>query len=227
MPMMNSKFRAMLLHLTISILLIVICCFVALKIWFPYPLYYIDGTLKALVTLVVVDVCIGPLLTFIVFSNKKSVKELVFDSTVIALIQLSALSFGILKLYEQRIISLVHVDGAFHPITAISVGDKPQNQALNEYRNIVYGMITDKDLIGLNEAETLLALSTPEKYRVLTKKEMQIRNTPQKMIPKKLKQQYGDDYFYKTVAGKDKHGVVVIDSNMNIVDIALREEGIE
>ena len=112
--MSDFRAKAVLIHLLVSALIIGCISVYALVSWFPFPLFLLDGTWKALLILATVDLLLGPLITSIISSDKKSVKELTFDFSVVLAIQLAALSFGLFQIQNQRVVALVHVENAFH-----------------------------------------------------------------------------------------------------------------
>lgn len=69
-------------------------------IWYPAPLHTAVGVTQIFLILLAVDVVLGPLLTLLVYKVGK--KTLVMDLTVIALLQLSALAYGVWTVAEGR-----------------------------------------------------------------------------------------------------------------------------
>ena len=59
----------------------------------------------------------GPLLTFIVFDHLKQRKAMVFDLSLIAFVQISAIIWGAYQVYTQRPIALVFWHDAFYTVT--------------------------------------------------------------------------------------------------------------
>lgn len=60
----------------------------------------------------------GPLLTFVLFSPKKSRKELRVDLTLVAAIQIAALGYGMWTVWQARPLYLVHEVDRFKAISA-------------------------------------------------------------------------------------------------------------
>lgn len=98
--MIKQKIKASLIHLIISAL--VIGCFLAfaLTIWYPEPFFSISGLQKIILILITVDLILGPLLTLVVFKPLKP--TLKFDLSIIAIIQIAALTYGIHTIYEAH-----------------------------------------------------------------------------------------------------------------------------
>lgn len=95
-----NKFYAGGIHFLISffvgIVLLALCWFV----WYPAPMLIAIGGVEIFLLIVGIDVILGPLLTLVVFkSGKKGMK---FDLAVIAILQLSALAYGVATLLEAR-----------------------------------------------------------------------------------------------------------------------------
>ncbi len=109
-----TRIKAALIHLTISIIVIGLFIGIVFFIWYPKPLYSIAEVIEPLKLLVLIDVVVGPMLTFIVFSKKKSLKSLRIDLSLIALLQISALSYGIYSIYNGRSSIIVFAEGRFH-----------------------------------------------------------------------------------------------------------------
>ncbi len=95
----TEKAKAAAIHLIISAIVIALFFAIIFFVWFPNGLIY-AGALDGLQLVVLVDLVLGPLLTFVVFNRSK--KSLKFDLSVIALIQLAALVYGGKTIYEER-----------------------------------------------------------------------------------------------------------------------------
>ena len=97
---MKDKFTAFLTHLALSAAVAALSIVVVFFIWYPAPLYTAVGVTKIFLILLAVDITIGPLITFIVY--KKGKKSLKFDLVVIALLQLTALAYGMNTVFVGR-----------------------------------------------------------------------------------------------------------------------------
>lgn len=221
----HFRIKAVLIHLALSTAIIGFTCIIALFAWFPYPLFLLDGTWVALLTLAFVDLALGPFITLIISSNKKSVKELFFDFSVVLCIQLAALSFGLLKIYDQRIVALVHIDSEFHMVSAIAVPEKDEEKnVLPTFEKLRYGMLLPEDFSGMLRKEIELTMYDPDKYRVPDLKVIEKAKMPLEFIPKAVLANYGNEVIYKLIVGKKHHGIAVMDNNMQIVNIVLSKQ---
>jgi len=107
-----TKFKAALIHLSLSALVIGLFFLTLYSIWYPQPFFAISGVVEPLKLLVMVDVIVGPLLTFVVY--KKGKKTLKLDLSVIVLMQIFALAYGANTIYQGRPSLLVFNNGQFH-----------------------------------------------------------------------------------------------------------------
>lgn len=117
--MLKEKLKAFLIHLGISAT--VVGCFLifVLTVWYPSPLFGISGLGDIILILVSVDLVLGPLLTLVVFKPLKS--TLKFDLSVIAAIQLGALSYGMFTIYSAHPLYVTYAIDRFTPVCANEV----------------------------------------------------------------------------------------------------------
>jgi|SRR5690606_8920723 len=105
-----NKLKAGGIHLLLSAL--VIATFIVFLNFFWYQsLMRVTGVVEPLKLLVIIDVVVGPLLTFIVYKQGK--KTLKLDLSVIVLMQLAAFGYGAFIIYQGKPSWLVFNDNAF------------------------------------------------------------------------------------------------------------------
>lgn len=95
-----SKLRAFLTHFAISAAVVGSALAVIFIAWYPAPYFEVAGAWNVVKILIGVDLILGPLLTLILFRSGKP--GLLFDLSVIALIQVSALAYGLTVIYQER-----------------------------------------------------------------------------------------------------------------------------
>ncbi len=117
-----NKIKAAGLHFTLSLL--VIGGFIVFLNYFWYQnLVRVTGVVEPLKLLVLIDVVLGPLLTFIVY--KKGKRTLKFDLAVIVLMQLSAFVYGAYTIYQGKPSWLVFNANAFEVVYAKEIKSAP------------------------------------------------------------------------------------------------------
>lgn len=103
----SEKLRASGIHLGLSVLVAALVAAMVFLVWYPYPYRLISGGRDLFLMVIAVDVIIGPLITFVVFSEKKQRRELIADFSVVIIIQLAALGYGMWTVYIARPVYLV------------------------------------------------------------------------------------------------------------------------
>jgi hypothetical protein len=115
------RLRAAGIHLSISLLVAAAAAALVFGLWYPYPYREISGGRELFLLLVSVDVVMGPLLTLAVFSRTKPKGELRRDLTVIALLQLAALGYGLWTVFSARPVHLAFEIDRFRVVHAVDV----------------------------------------------------------------------------------------------------------
>ncbi len=110
-----TRFKAYLIHLGISAAIFLALAALILFVWYPQPYFADDGGWQGIRIVALVDLVLGPGLTFIVFKAGKP--GLKFDLTLIALAQTAALAWGLWTVYDQRPVLVTFVDGEFYTMT--------------------------------------------------------------------------------------------------------------
>lgn len=99
---MKKRLKAAFIHLCLSSIVIGLFLSVVFFIWYPQPYAQLMSVWDASAIMVLVDVVLGPTLTLVVYDFKKPFKELRRDLSIIAVIQLSALVWGIHVTHSMR-----------------------------------------------------------------------------------------------------------------------------
>lgn len=128
----REKLYAFLIHLLLSLLIFCSVFYVLFVLWYPEPFFSIDGGLHGVKLIALVDLVIGPLLTLIVY--RKGKKGLAKDMSVIAVMQIICLCYGIWTLYQYRPIALVFYQGSFYSMDISKYSGQPD--ALDRIKEI-------------------------------------------------------------------------------------------
>lgn len=129
---MNARIKAFTLHLITSALIALAVIAVVFYIWYPNPLHTAVGVTQIFIILLAVDVVLGPLLTLLVYKAGK--KTLVMDLTVIILLQISALCYGLWTVAEGRPAWLVFAVDRFDLVRVLDIDERKLDQADLAYR---------------------------------------------------------------------------------------------
>ncbi|MEL6948523.1 MAG: TfpX/TfpZ family type IV pilin accessory protein [Pseudomonadota bacterium] len=98
--MMLERKTTILLHLALTAVVAAAVIAVIFVLWYPAPYFAVSGVRDVLLMLLGVHLVVGPLLTIYLYKPGK--KGLWFDMVCVAVMQIAALGYGGLVIYEQR-----------------------------------------------------------------------------------------------------------------------------
>jgi hypothetical protein len=116
---MLIRIRASLIHLTISFVLVSCVIVFMLAVCYPYPYFKIIGVGKLLLLLAVTDICVGPLITLVIFNPQK--KWLRLELAFVALLQFAALAYGAGTIFAGRPAYLIFDENGFSLVSAYQI----------------------------------------------------------------------------------------------------------
>ena len=146
----QSKLKAAALHFLISVVIAALVASAVFGLWFPYPLRVISGAQHLFWLVVAVDVVCGPLLTAVVFNPIKSRREICLDLGLVALVQLSALGYGVYSLSQARPVAVVFEDDRFVAVPAAHVDSAELSRAPMQFQVLSW---TGPVLLGTRSAK--------------------------------------------------------------------------
>lgn len=129
-----TRWKASAIHLGLSILVLGTIAALLVWRWYPPGLFHMAKADKLLTLVGVVDIVVGPLLTLIVYKQGK--KTLRFDLTVIALLQVAAMAFGLYTMWQSRPVYLVASERYFDLVFANEIDPADLASAPPEYREL-------------------------------------------------------------------------------------------
>lgn len=112
---------ASFMHLGISATIAVGVAALLFMFWYPHPFGELAGGKDLFYLIVSVDVVCGPLLTMILFSPLKPRTELIRDLSLVGLIQIVALVYGVWTVWQARPLYLVAEIDRFKVISATAL----------------------------------------------------------------------------------------------------------
>lgn len=122
-----NKFKVAATHFLISIIVVTLILGLIIFYWFPNPIIKVSNFKEIALIIILVDLVLGPLLTFVVFKPLK--KGLKIDLALIALIQISALLFGVHNLYQ---VHPLYVTFNVDRFTTVPATEARPNKAIKE-----------------------------------------------------------------------------------------------
>lgn len=132
-----SRWKASSIHLAISAIIAAAVLALTLLVWYPHAIFAAVGGQQVLLILLGVDVVLGPLITLLIFNVKKSHKELTTDLSVIAVLQIAALIYGMGVVFQTRPVYFVFSADSFDLVNASMLSQDDLAKArYPEYRSL-------------------------------------------------------------------------------------------
>lgn len=126
-------------HLLVSLLVAAFSAALVFGVWFPYPYRDLVGGRELFLILVVVDVICGPLLTLVVFNPLKPRRELTLDLSLVVIVQLAALTYGLYTVAQSRPVYLVFEVDRFRAVTMADIQHDALRPDLGGFHKIGWG----------------------------------------------------------------------------------------
>ena len=133
---MSARIKAFLVHGLVSIIIALLSMGLVYFIWYPAPLAVATGVMHIFLLMLCIDVVIGPLLTLLVYKTGK--KTLKLDLTIICLLQLAALTYGLFTVYQGKPAWLVYNADRFDLVRINEIDLRKVEKALPEYQNVSF-----------------------------------------------------------------------------------------
>jgi hypothetical protein len=146
MQSIKSKLRVFFLHLGISFAVAVVVLLLVVGIWYPVPYHTLSGGWQLLLLVLGIDVIVGPMITLLVYNERKGRVERISEFMVIGFLQFSALLYGVWSIFEAR---PVHVVFEYDRFRVIHARDVPNELRLQIPEGIKSFPITGPTWLGL------------------------------------------------------------------------------
>lgn len=225
---MSKRFQFFLSHLSISFLIALLAVGLVFFIWYPTPLATAVGVIQIFVMLLAIDVIVGPLLGWLVYKEGK--KTLKFDLTVIIVIQITALCYGVYSIEQGRPAWLVLHGDRFELVRKNDIILESIDQAPSQFQHVSWSKpefvavkmpknnqqhqedIFTEVLAGISLAQQ------PERYVELNQAKKQIQQRVQKL---ELLQQYNNKTEVKKILAKYPQATAFLPMKASAVDMTV------
>jgi hypothetical protein len=125
----REKFRAFAIHFATTLVVAALAAALIFFVWYPDPFDAMVGGLKLFTLITGIDLALGPLSSLVVYDSRKSRRALIFDYTVIAILQVSALVYGIYSVAQNRPVYVAFVKDRLEVIAAGEIDEQDWQQA--------------------------------------------------------------------------------------------------
>lgn len=231
------KLKATSIHLFISLIILLFFLYLILFDWYPEPFFTAQGGWQGIRLMTFVDMVLGPVLTFIVFDHLKKRKAIIFDLSIIAVVQAVALIWGGYLVYTQRPIALVFWHDAFYTVTSDDYSEQGiDNPDFSKFSAHVPPLIYSRPLSTEAEMEQFTHLTEKlipvyahvslyenieDNLRIIFSRAVDIeevmsKNASMRAQLEKIVQGNIADYHYIALNAKYHNMVLILDKNGNI-----------
>lgn len=145
----KSAAKAMGWHFVGSLVMACLVAAVVFGLWFPFPYRQLAGGTELFFLIMGVDIVCGPLLTLVLFNPTKPNRELLADLSIVVLLQMGALAYGVWTVHQARPLYLVHEVDRFKVIALADV-DALDLAKLPE--NLKHQLFKGPQTVGLRDA---------------------------------------------------------------------------
>lgn len=225
---MSKRLKFFLSHLSISLIIALLVIGLVFFVWYPAPLAQAVGVAQIFVMMLTVDVIVGPLLGLLVYKEGK--KSLKFDLTVIVVIQIVALCYGIYSIEQGRPAWLAYNVDRFELVRKNEIIQNGLKQAQPEFQQVSWfkpqyvAVNFAKDIKQRNDdlfAEVLGGISIaqkPERYVNFAQATKQIQQRAQNLG---LLNQYNDKANVEKILSKYPKATGFVPLKANAVDMTV------
>ena len=225
---MSKRLKFFLGHLAISFFIALIVVGVVFFIWYPSPLVKAVGVTHIFLMMLAIDVIIGPLLGLLVYKEGK--KSLKMDLSIIILIQIIALGYGVYSIAQGRPVWLAYNVDRFELVRNNEILTEQIAQASPQYQQpswlkpqfVGVEFAKDKNIRGDEMfAEILGGISIaqkPERYVPFDKVQKQIQQHAQNL---NVLNQFNDKASVEKTLSKYPQATAFLPLKANAVDMTV------
>lgn len=132
----REKWRAFAVHFAVTLALGLCAAAVIFLVWYPDPFDDIIGGAGLFTLVVGCDLALGPLVSLVIYNSRKSRGKLIFDYTVVGLLQLAALAYGMWIVAGARPVYIAFVHDRLEVVSAADIPPAELAAARDPYRSL-------------------------------------------------------------------------------------------
>jgi len=133
----RERIFAAIVHFSITLLVAGLAGALIFFIWFPNSTAAVVGGTHLFLLVFVSDLVLGPLMSLVVYSSTKTRHQLIIDYSVIGLLQLAALVYGVYVVSVSRPVFIAFDTNRIEMITAVEIHPQHLADATEEqYRSL-------------------------------------------------------------------------------------------
>jgi len=119
----REKLVATGIHFLVTLALAACAAALIFLVWFPDPFETMIGGTELFLLVVGCDLALGPLISLVIYNSRKSRRELITDYSVVGVVQIAALVYGVFILAGTRPVYLAFNHDGLEVVTARDISD--------------------------------------------------------------------------------------------------------
>jgi hypothetical protein len=130
----REKLWAFAIHFVVTLALAIAAGVIIFLVWYPDPFQAMLGGTKFFLLITICDLVLGPLTSLIIYNSKKTRRALVFDYTIVGIVQIAAFVYGVMTMAGARPVYVAFVKDRFEVVIAEEIADQDLANAKDPYR---------------------------------------------------------------------------------------------
>ena len=120
----REKFLATGVHFLVTLTLAACAAAIIFLVWYPDPFATMIGGTELFELVVSCDLALGPLISLVIFDSRKSRRKLIFDYSIVGIVQVVALVYGVHALAAARPVYVVFNQDRLEVVSAREISDE-------------------------------------------------------------------------------------------------------
>jgi len=131
----RERLIAAAIHFLLTLCVAGLAAALIFLVWFPGALAEMAGGTKLFRMVVGIDLALGPLISLVIYNSAKPKRELIADYSIVALVQLAALIYGVWVVAASRPVFVAFALDRYEIVAAIELDDADIAAANPEFRS--------------------------------------------------------------------------------------------
>jgi len=118
MILWREKFIATAIHFLVTLSVAACAAALIFLVWFPDPFETMVGGTELFVLVVGCDLVLGPITSLVIYNSRKSRRKLIFDYTIVGIVQIVAMVYGVFVIAGTRPVYVAYSVDRLEVVTA-------------------------------------------------------------------------------------------------------------
>ena len=132
----KAKLKAAGLHAGLTTLVAILTAALVFGLWYPDALSSMVAGVSLFMIVMAVEVVLGPSMSLVIYNPEKDKAELVRDYTLVGLVQVGALFYGLYTVSISRPVYLVFVKDRIEVVSAVEYAQKDLDEAGLDWQSL-------------------------------------------------------------------------------------------